>query len=240
MQSFNEYEPLAGPDRGLIETPNSTFDHSFYDLSYFPSYSPMGTLENFWELGDVGFEQQQQQHSQHSRPESRTEGLEQETMINLGTCGEYPPDTRLNTAWNKPRDQGQLTTLTTPFNTSGNPGRIASTWLPSPVSSSSPPRSPTTMVDPQAQQAMLQNKRHKNRVAAAKCRKSAKQSTEKLQQLALNLRQTNEMLRVEESGLREEVYNLKTAILCHSHCDSESIQRYIQRAAEKVGQEEIR
>ncbi|KAI0098542.1 hypothetical protein GGR51DRAFT_430454 [Nemania sp. FL0031] len=234
MQSFNDYEPAARQDGVLFGASEGLLDQSFLDLSYFPSYSPMGVPENVWGLGNANFEHQ----LFHPRT---SEGQGQETMVNVVPYDERPLDTLSSTTWNKPRDLGQLTPLATSSTPLDSPGTITPTnnaLLASPISPfSSSSSSSITTVSPEDGNTLLQDKRRKNRVAAAKCRKGAKETTNKLQQLERNLRQTNEILQIEAKDLRKEVYNLKTAILCHSHCDSESIQRYIQRAAERVGQE---
>ncbi|KAI0103823.1 hypothetical protein GGR51DRAFT_243029 [Nemania sp. FL0031] len=78
-------------------------------------------------------------------------------------------------------------------------------------------------------------KRNRNRLAAAKCRKKAKQGVDELQQRERDLLRENKMLNAEASILREEVLQLKCEILRHSACDNHYIRQYIQSAAEQVG-----
>lgn len=76
--------------------------------------------------------------------------------------------------------------------------------------------------------------RERNRVAAAKCRQKAKHSVSKLQSRERELLQQNRFLTAHAGSLREEVINLKNEILRHSHCDSDVIQSYINKAARDI------
>ncbi|KAI1739888.1 hypothetical protein F4680DRAFT_420455 [Xylaria scruposa] len=80
-----------------------------------------------------------------------------------------------------------------------------------------------------------QKKRNRNRLAAAKCRKKAKRGVDDLQQKERDLLRENKMLNAEAGLLREEVLQLKSEILRHSHCDSDYIHHYIQKAAKEIG-----
>ncbi|KAI1121971.1 hypothetical protein F5Y10DRAFT_255153 [Nemania abortiva] len=79
------------------------------------------------------------------------------------------------------------------------------------------------------------HKRHRNRLAAAKCRRKAKRGVDELQQRERDLLRENKMLSAEAGFLREEVLQLKREILRHSGCNNDCIRQYIQRAAEQVG-----
>ncbi|RYP06999.1 hypothetical protein DL764_002822 [Monosporascus ibericus] len=70
--------------------------------------------------------------------------------------------------------------------------------------------------------------------AAAKCRQKAKQSVSELQNRERELLQQNRYLTAHAGSLREEVINLKNEILRHSHCDSDVIQAYINKAAREI------
>ncbi|KAI0455228.1 hypothetical protein F5B21DRAFT_472428 [Xylaria acuta] len=96
--------------------------------------------------------------------------------------------------------------------------------FPFPVSPTSPDGGPRS-----------QKKRNRNRLAAAKCRKKAKRGVDDLQQRERDLLRENKMLNAEAGLLREEVLRLKSEILRHSDCDSDYINRYIQKAAQQIG-----
>ncbi|KAI1313726.1 hypothetical protein F5Y03DRAFT_390025 [Xylaria venustula] len=93
-----------------------------------------------------------------------------------------------------------------------------------PVSPSSPKESPTP-----------QQKRNRNRLAAAKCRKKAKRGVDELQQRERDLLRENKMLSAQAGLLREEVLQLKTEILRHNKCDNDFISQYIRKTAKQVG-----
>ncbi|KAJ8131149.1 hypothetical protein O1611_g2477 [Lasiodiplodia mahajangana] len=195
MQSLNDYEPVAGLDGGLFGVPGDMFDHQFPDLSYFPSYSPMDALEDVWGPGNADFERLQQQQQQQHPPHPRTcaEGLDQQSMIDTIEYDQRPLDSFPNTTWNTPRDRGQLTPLAIPFTSPGISKPITTTkrtlLAASPTSPFSSCPSLVTTVSLEDENTPLQNKRRKNRLAAAKCRKGAKESTGRLQQLEQDLRQ---------------------------------------------------
>ncbi|KAI0851740.1 hypothetical protein F5Y00DRAFT_229167, partial [Daldinia vernicosa] len=76
-----------------------------------------------------------------------------------------------------------------------------------------------------------ENKKAKNRMAARKCRRKAKNKAKLLQDTSLKLSQKNENLRATVNGLRNEVINLKNDILTHGTlCQSEPIQNYLTNA----------
>ncbi|KAI0976455.1 hypothetical protein F4678DRAFT_417127 [Xylaria arbuscula] len=96
--------------------------------------------------------------------------------------------------------------------------------VPSPVSPPNLKESPTP-----------QQKRNRNRLAAAKCRKKAKRGVDELQQRERDLLRENKMLTAQACILREEVLQLKTEILRHNKCDNDFISQYIRKTAKQVG-----
>lgn len=76
--------------------------------------------------------------------------------------------------------------------------------------------------------------RERNRLAAAKCRQKAKQSSEDLQERERQLLQQNRMLQAYAASLQEEIDALKDKVLAHSSCDNALIQNYITRKAMKA------
>lgn len=55
MQSIDDYKHVPQPPDDLFDIPDSMLDVLFYDLCYFPGYSPGDALENARELGDSDF-----------------------------------------------------------------------------------------------------------------------------------------------------------------------------------------
>ncbi|KAI1114586.1 hypothetical protein F5Y14DRAFT_413852 [Nemania sp. NC0429] len=79
----------------------------------------------------------------------------------------------------------------------------------------------------------IRKKRIRNRLAAARCRKKAKQDVDELQQRERDLLREYKKLGAELCLLREELVSLKSEILRHSACANEYIRNYIQRAIEE-------
>ncbi|KAJ8131726.1 hypothetical protein O1611_g1899 [Lasiodiplodia mahajangana] len=188
------------------------------------------TIDHF---GYSGEEQQQQQQQQGSFL-TGTHKIEYCPATNFQIQSEEWPDLSLDAACDKYRSPVVLTSYTP--NSQSNFGFPAETLEPrdeverdndclSPIPTS-PDEGPGTQ------------KRHRNRLAAARCRKKAKRGVDELQQRERDLLRENKMLSAEAGLLREEILQLKYEILRHSECDNDCIRQYIQRAAEQVGRAE--
>ncbi|KAI3343223.1 hypothetical protein F4824DRAFT_444944 [Ustulina deusta] len=94
------------------------------------------------------------------------------------------------------------------------------------------PTSPTTATG-SAGAPDTKQRRERNRVAARKCRKKAKQNLAGLQQREEELSEKNKMLHSHVGGLRDEILDLKNEIFRHSGCNSSMIQDYLVDAARR-------
>ncbi|KAF2723651.1 hypothetical protein K431DRAFT_301552 [Polychaeton citri CBS 116435] len=73
--------------------------------------------------------------------------------------------------------------------------------------------------------------REKNRAAAAKCRAKKKESTDNLEDVHRAFSARSKLLRREEQQLREELLQLKSKALQHTHCSCGQIHQYNARQA---------
>jgi hypothetical protein len=71
----------------------------------------------------------------------------------------------------------------------------------------------------------------KNRIAAAKCRERSKEHVGELVARASDLSSKNNILKADETTLRDQVLNLKNEVLRHAVCGSWAIDAYVSRCA---------
>ncbi|KAI9371832.1 hypothetical protein BJX61DRAFT_543307 [Aspergillus egyptiacus] len=76
--------------------------------------------------------------------------------------------------------------------------------------------------------------RARNRLAASKCRQKKKEQNSQLEATYREQREKRERLFSDIDSLKNELVECKSALLAHSNCGHEGIQRYIQDMAKKL------
>ena len=89
--------------------------------------------------------------------------------------------------------------------------------------------------DAQVAQQQQQNRPARSRVAANKCRAKTKQAMADLESTERAMSSAHQELSVTARDLRNEVLQLKTALLAHGNCDDSLIQQYLINQARRVG-----
>ena len=85
------------------------------------------------------------------------------------------------------------------------------------------------------QQEQQQNRPARSRVAANKCRAKTKQAMADLESKERAMSSAHQELSATARGLRDEVLQLKTALLAHGNCGDSLIHQYLINQARRVG-----
>ncbi|KAH8753306.1 hypothetical protein F5883DRAFT_432404 [Diaporthe sp. PMI_573] len=89
--------------------------------------------------------------------------------------------------------------------------------------------------DAQVAREQQQNRPARSRVAANKCRAKSKQAVADLESTERAMSSAHLELSATARDLRDEVLQLKTALLAHGNCDDSLIQQYLINQARRVG-----